>query len=240
MRRILIVAAALLLPIAGAHAAPQVKPPACDAINAWAFGVIPTDTYNIAPRLTLPKAFQDQTLVPVFGVPVVAWAPEDVQAVAAALVKCYQEAGAAKNVAAATALANANRAVGAVPGTNAALKKAKADADAAKQQIDALPDSADLSNAIEVLLHANPAAPDGNAYRGIPQPITAVFWRLANVALTLADTDRAPLYQALGDRDSKIQAGLTGNARKAIAAATPDAAGIIAVMQARQNIAMIG
>jgi hypothetical protein len=239
MRRILFIALVLLSAVDTARAAVQVKLPGCDAINAWAFGVIATDTYNIAPRLTLPKAFQDQTLLPVFGVPVVAWAPEDVQAVAAALVKCYQEAGAAKNTAAVTALANANRAVGAVPGTNAALKKAKADADATKQQIDAMPDSSDLGNAIEVLLHANPAAPDGNAYRGIAQPITAVFWRLANVALTLADTDRAPLYQALGDRDSKIQAGLTGDAQKAIAAATPDDAGIIAVMQARQNIATI-
>jgi hypothetical protein len=240
MRRILVIAAALLLPIGSADAAVQVKLPACDAINAWAAGVVATDTYNVAPRLALPKAFQDTNIVPVFGVPVLSWAPEDVQAVSAGLVKCYQEAGARKDTAAVTALANANRAVGVVNPTNAALKKAQTDAIAAKQQIDALPDSPELGSAIEILQHANPAAPDGNAYRGISQPITAAIWRLANVALTLADADRAPIYQSLGDRDSKIQAGLSGDADKAIAAATPDTAGIIAVMQARQKVAAIG
>lgn len=241
MRWILTIAAALLLPIGSANAAVQVKLPACDAINAWSARVNATDTYNVAPKLALPKAFQDSDLVPVFGVPVLAWAQEDVQAVSAGLVKCYQEAGARKDTAAVTALANANRALlGLVPATNAALKKAKTDTDAAKQQIDALPDSAELGSAIEILRHANPAAPDPNAYRGIPQPITAAIWRVAVAAVYLADTERAPLYQALGDRDSKIQAALSGDADKAIAAATPDAAGIIAAMQVRQKVDAIG
>ncbi len=240
MRRILAIGAALLTSSGVAAAAVQVKPPACDAINAWAAGVVATDTYNVAPKLTLPKAFQDTQLVPVFGVPVLAWAPEDQQAVSAALVKCYQEAGVRKDAAAVAALANANRYVGTVSPTNAALKKAQTDTAAAKQTIDALPDSADLANAIDILEHANPAAPDPNAYRGIAQPVTAAVWRVAVAGVYLGDTDRAPLYQTLAARGAMIETGLTNDANAGIAAATPDAAGILAVMQARQKFSAIG
>ena len=110
MKRLVLLAAALLLPAAAASAAPQVTLLACDAINAWSARVNMTDTYNVAPKLTLPKAFQDANLVPVFGIPVLSWAQEDVQVVSAALVKCYQDAGERHDAPAAAALATANRA----------------------------------------------------------------------------------------------------------------------------------
>src|ERR1700722_2228011 len=236
----LVIAGALLFSMGTASAAVQVKLPSCDAINAWSARVNMTDTYNVAPKLTLPKAFQDADLVPVFGAPVLAWSQEDVQAVSAGVVACYQDAGKRRDAATAGVLANANRALlGFIPRTNAALQKAKSDADAAKQQIDALPDSADLARAIDVLVHANPAAPDQNAYRPFQRPVVDPIWRLAAAVLNLADSDRAPIYKALGERETKIQGDLSGDAEKAVAGATNDVAGIIALMETRQKVAQI-
>ena len=166
------------------------------------------------------------------------WSADDVQAASQSLVKCYQDAGKARDQTAAAALANANRALtGLVPRTNAALLQAKAGAEGLKKQIDALPDSAELGRAIDALVKANPAAPDINAYRGLPREIGDPIWRLANTVLTLADTDREPLYQSLADRSKAIQASIGGDAEKAIAAAPEDAGGVIAVMEVRQRVA---
>ena len=240
MRGLLFVAAAALaLPSGIAFAAPQVKPADCGTINAWAATVNATDTYPVAPHFNFPKAFQDATLAPVFGVPVLDWTQEDVQAASGALVKCYQEAGAKHDTAAVTALANANRVLGSIGQPNAFMARAKNDAATAKTQIDALPDSADLSNALAILIHANPGAPDPNAYRAVPHPVIDPVWRLAQVVVNLADVERAPLYQVLSGRSDKIQASLSADAEKAIAAATPDAAGILAAMQAGQKAAVL-
>src|SRR5579862_7554565 len=181
-----VVAAALMLAASGALAAPQVKPADCATINAWAASVNATDTYPVAPRFSFPKAFQDTNLAPVFGVPVLSWTQEDVQAASAALVKCYQEAGARHDNAAVTALANANRVLGSIAAPNNFMARAKTDTATVKQQIDALPDSADLSNALAILIHANPATPDPNAYRAIPHPIVDTVWHLAQVVVNLA------------------------------------------------------
>jgi hypothetical protein len=241
VKALLVLWAVLLIPIGTATAAVQVKLPDCGAIDLWSARVNVTDTYNVAPKLPLPKAFQDAELVPVFGISVLAWNQEDVQAVSRSLVTCYQEANKNHDATTAGALANANRALlGLVPRTNAALQKAKSDAAAAKQQIDALPDSAELGSAIEILLHANPAAPDINAYRAIPRPVGEPIWRLALAVLNLADSDREPLYKALGERGGKIQAGMSGEAEKAIAAAPENAAGVIALMEVRQKALGIG
>src|SRR5579863_554942 len=241
MRGLLVAAAALLaLSANDAIAAPQVRPADCPTINAWAARVNPSDTYPVAPHFAFPKAFQDANLAPVFGVPVLDWTQEDLQAASGALVKCYQDAGARHDNAAVTALANANRVLGSLAQPNAFMARARNDSNVAKQQIDALPDSSDLSNALAILLHANPGAPDPNAYRAIPHPVIDSVWRLAQAVTNLADVDRAPLYQALSDRSVRIQASLSADADRAIAAATPDAAGIIAAMQAGQKAALIG
>jgi hypothetical protein len=233
------IAGALLLSATGVIAAPQIRPADCPTINAWAAKVNPNDTYPVAPHFAFPKAFQDANLAPVFGVPVLDWTPEDIQAASGALVKCYQDAGARRDNAAVTALANANRVLGTLAQPNAFMARARNDSNAAKQQVDALPDSSDLSNALAILLHANPGTPDPNAYRAIPHPVVDSVWRLAQAVANLADVDRAPLYQALGDRNVKIQASLSADANQAIAAATPDSAGVIAAMQAGQKAALI-
>jgi hypothetical protein len=242
MKRFAVLAGALLLPAVSASAAVQVKLPGCDAIDAWSAHVLgtPADMYNLAPRLQLPKAFQDSELVPVFGVPVTSWTQEDVQAVSAGLVACYQDAGKRRDTAAAGALVNANRALlGLVPRTNAALQKAKSDAEAAKQQIDTLPDSPDVGRAIDILVHANPAQPDQNAYRPIPRPAVDSFWRLAVAGVNLADADREAIYKSLADREAKMQADASGDVEKAISSASNDAAGILAVMAARAKAMQI-
>ncbi|HXQ53576.1 MAG TPA: hypothetical protein VN802_20965 [Stellaceae bacterium] len=64
MLRLSMAAAILVLALGPASAATQVKVPGCDVIDAWAARVNMADTYNVAPRLTLPKAFQDSDLVP--------------------------------------------------------------------------------------------------------------------------------------------------------------------------------
>ena len=238
MKRLAVLAGLLLLPAVSAFAAVQVKLPGCDAIDAWSahVQVTPADMYNLAPRLQLPKAFQDSELVPVFGVPVTSWTQEDVQAVSAGLVACFQDAQKRKDAAAAGALTNANRAlVGFVPRTNAALQKAKSDAEAAKQQIDALPDSPDIGRAIDILVHANPAQPDQNAYRPIPRPAVDAFWRLAVAGVNLADADREAIYKSLADREAKMQADLSGDVEKAVSGASNDAAGVMTLMAVRQK-----
>jgi hypothetical protein len=240
MRGLLVLAAVLALPLGTAIAAPQVKVPGCDVIDAWAAKVIPNDNYNLAPRIALPKAFQDSDLVPVYGISVRSWSQEDVQAASQSLVNCYQDAGKRRDQAAAGALANANRAlIGLVPRTNAALQQAKTAADTLKRQIDALPDSNELARGIDSLVKGNPAAPDINAFRGLPREVGDPIWRLAQTVLTLADTDREPLYKALGERSSTIQANLGSDAEKTIAGAAQDAGGVIAVMEVRQRVAAL-
>jgi len=240
MRHVLLLAGALSLAAGAALAAPMVHAPSCDIVDAWAAKVNPNDNYNIAPRLQLPKAFSDAELVPVFGVAVTNWTQEDVQAASQGLVACFQDAQKRRDAAAAGALANANRALlGLVPRTNAALQKAKNDADAAKQQIDGLPDSPDLARAIDILLHANPAQPDQNAYRPIPRPAVDSFWRLAIAVMNLGDADREALFKSLRDREGKMEADLGADVDKSIASASTDAAGIIALMTAREKAMQI-
>ncbi|MBI3710512.1 MAG: hypothetical protein HY246_22945 [Proteobacteria bacterium] len=241
MKRALLVAAILILQAGTALAAPQIKLPECDVVNAWAGQVNPADTYSIAPQLNMPRAFDDSRLVPVFGVPALSWTVEDVQAASQAMVKCYQEAGKRRDAIVANALAAANRTLGGtLPRFNAALQKSKADADAAKKEIDALPNSAELDRALEALLKSNPAAPDGNAYRGLPRELVEPVWRLARAVPMLANNEREPIYKALGERRATIQAGLSDEAGKAIAAAPADASGVLGVMEARQRLAAIG
>src|ERR1700731_3391819 len=169
MRSVLALVIVWLLLAGAALAAPQVKVPGCDLVNPWAARVN-AESFNVAPRLALPKAFQDADLVPVFGAPVTTWSDEDVKAVSQGLVTCYQDAGKRRDQAAIGALANANRALlGLVPRVNAALQKARVDAATVKQQIDALADSAELGRALEALVKGNPTAPDANQFRTLPR-----------------------------------------------------------------------
>jgi hypothetical protein len=236
MRKLLWLAAILTFPPGIAAAAPQIKPPACDVITVWAARVN-TDSFNVAPRLALPKAFQDADLVPVFGVPALAWSQDDIQAASQALVACYQEAGKQRDQASAGALANANRALlGLLPRTNAALQKAKIDSDTVKKELDALPASAELGRGIDVLLKENPAQPDLNAVRSLPREVADPVWRLSQSVMNLSDADRAMLWQALGERRKTIEVSLTDDATKQIAAAPGDAGGLVTLTDIRQRI----
>jgi hypothetical protein len=231
-------AAALVAVVGSAAEAAQLQIPDCSALAAWGARTTSPEQFNIAPRFPMPKAFQDADFVPVFGAPVIAWTMPDVQAAGQALQKCFQEAGARRDQAAANALANANRAIqGLVPRLIATLQKARADADTAKKQLDALPDSPELGRALEALVKGNPAAPDGNQYRTLPREIGDPAWRLANANMLLPDPDRAALAQALGARSTAMQAGLASGTEKLIAEAPADAGGLVALIEARQRLA---
>ncbi|HEX3995907.1 MAG TPA: hypothetical protein VHX39_32460, partial [Acetobacteraceae bacterium] len=135
MRKLSWLAAILAFAPGVATAAPQIKVPACDTITVWA-AKVNTNSYNVAPRITLPKAFQDAEVVPIFGLPVMAWSQDDIQAASQAMVACYQDAGKRHNQASAGALANANRALlGLLPRTNAALQKAGNDSDTVRKEL---------------------------------------------------------------------------------------------------------
>src|SRR5260221_12463019 len=89
---LLAAAAALALPAGGALAAPQIKQPECSPLEAWGTQAN-AENYSVAPRLDLPKALEDAQVVPLFGVGVLVWTQEDLQAANQLLVKCYGEAG---------------------------------------------------------------------------------------------------------------------------------------------------
>jgi hypothetical protein len=227
-----VLAAMLSLP-AVANAAPQVKIPDCPTLVQWGGTAAPGQVFNPAPRLQLSKAFEDATLVPLFGVPVLSWTPEDAQAVSQALVQCFQEANQRRDQASAGALANANRALGAVPPTNAAAQKARVDAEAAKKQLDALPDSPELGRVVDGILKGNPAAPDGNVLRGAPREIGEPSFHIMQAVTMLPDADRATLYQSLAQRRDAIVGKQVGDAEQTIAKAPEDAGGILAIIQLR-------
>ncbi len=239
MRGFLGLAVLLVLPAAAASAAPQVKIPGCPTLVTWSANAAPGQSFNLAPRLALSKAFADDILVPVFGVPVLSWTQEDEQTVSQALVKCYQAAGQARDPAAAGALANANRALGAVVPTNAAAQKARGDADAARNQLDGLPDSPELGRVLAAIVKGNPAAPDMGVLRGLPREITDPSARLMQAVLQLPDADRATLYKALQARNGAIEGKLTGDAEKTISAAPQDAGGVIALMKLNLDVAAV-
>jgi hypothetical protein len=235
MRSLFLAVGIVAAPFCTAVAAPQIKQPDCHALEAWG-AKVNNETYNVAPRLTLPKAFDDAEMVPLWGVGVLSWTPEDLQAANQLLTKCYGEAGKRRDGAAAGALANGNRALqGLVPRTNAVLQKAKVDAEPVKKQIDALPNSAELDRALGVLVQANPAAPDGNAYQGLPREVVEPVFHLAQIVLNLGSSERETIYASFTQRRTQIEAGLSADAEKAIAGAPADAGGIIAIMQARQR-----
>jgi hypothetical protein len=240
MRKLLWLAAILAFPSGIAAAAPQIKVPACDIITIWA-AKVNTDSYNVAPRISLPKAFQDADLVPVFGVPALAWSQDDIQAASQALVACYQDAGKRRDQASAAALANANRALlGLLPRTNAALQKAKTDADTITKELDAMPASAELDRGMDILLKENPGQPDLSAVRSLPREVSDPVWKLSQVVMNLSDGDRAALWQALQERRKMIESSLTDDATKQIATATGDAAGLITLTDIRLRVAAFG
>ena len=79
----------VLLGVGPAFAAPQVKISDCEDLTAWAGKVNVQETFDVAPRLTLPKAFHDKELGQVFGVVALAWTQEDFQASNQAMTSCY-------------------------------------------------------------------------------------------------------------------------------------------------------
>ena len=241
MKRLLAATAIMLaLPAGLAHAASRLQQPSCEALDIWA-GQVNAESFNAAPRLPLPKAFDDATMSPLFGAGVLSWSPEDFQAASLSLTQCFAEAGKRRDAAAAGALANANRALqGLVPRVSAALQKANADAEALSRQIVALPDSPDLARGLAAELKTNPLQPDVTPFRTLPREIGDPLWRLAAQVLPfLADSNRAALFRTLGDRQVAIQAGMASTADKAIAGAPADAGGLIDLMAVREHLAAI-
>lgn len=237
---LLIVIVALGGSFANALAAPKIQQPACPALKSWA-AQVNAETFNVAPRLQLPKAFDDTHMIPLFGASVLTWTPEDLSSANQALTQCYAEAGKRRDAAAAGALANANRSLqGILPRVNAVLLKAKTDADALAQQIAALPDSPNLDRGLAALLRTNPAQPDVTPYRGLPREIGDPLWRLASqVFPVMSDADRAALLKTVADRHASIQSGITNAAEKSVAGASADASGMIDLMTARAQVAAI-
>jgi hypothetical protein len=240
MRGISVGVGIILVQTGAALAAPGITQPACGALEAWGAHVN-ADAYNVAPRLTLPKAFEDTQVVPLFGLGVLAWTPEDLQAANQLLTKCYGEAGKRRDGAAAGALANANRALqGLVPRTNAALQKAKADAEPLKQQIAGLPDTPELDRGLATLLKVNPAQPDITPFRALPQGIADPLWRLASQVLpVLENGERETLFKSLGERRAAIQSGMASTAESTIASAPADADGMIQLIGVMPRVAAL-
>lgn len=234
------VAIVLALPAGLARAAPQLQQPSCNALEAWA-GQVNAETFNAAPRLPLPKAFDDATMIPLFGASVLSWTPQDFQAANLSLTQCFAEAGKRRDATTAGALANANRALqGLVPRVSAALQKATADAEVLSRQLAALPDSPDLARGLTAELKTNPLQPDVTPFRTLPREIGDPLWRLAAQVLPfLADANRAVLFKTLDDRRAALQAGMASAADKAIAGAPSDAGGLIDLMAARDRLAAI-
>jgi len=240
MRGISVAVGIILVQTGAALAAPQIQQPACGALEAWGAHVN-AEAYNVAPRVALPKAFEDAQVVPLFGIGVLAWTSEDLQAANQLLTKCFAEAGKRRDGAAQGALANANRALqGLVPRTNATLQKAKADADALKQQIAGMPDSPELDRGLTALLKVNAAQPDVTPFRTLPREIGDPLWRLASQVLpVLASADAEALLKALGERHEAIQSGIASAADKTIATASADADGMIQLIAAQQSVAAL-
>ena len=233
-------AAALSLSASAALAAPQIKQPDCAALEAWGAHVN-SENFKVAPRLELPKALDDSQVTPLFGASVLVWTPEDLRSANQVLTKCYGEAGKRRDAAAASALANANRALqGLVPRVNAALRKATADAQAVKQQIAALPDSIELDRGLTATLKMNPAQPDVAPLRPLPHEIADPLGRLAAQVLPmLATTEREGLFKALAERHAAIQSGLVGKAEQDIAGAPATADGMLALMKIEETVAAL-
>jgi hypothetical protein len=229
----------IALPTA-ALAAPQIKQPQCSALETWGARVN-GELVNVAPRVQLPKALGDAEVVPLFGVSVLDWTQEDLQAANQVLTKCWNDARAHRDGAAANAFVNGNRALqGWVPRVNGILRKAKADAAPLEQAIAKLPDSPDLDRGLEAVLKLDLARPDFAPFRTLPREIADPVSRLAAQVLpVLANGDREKLFQSLGARHAGMQAAMTSAAAKSIAAAPENADGLIALIAVRRQVSAL-
>lgn len=221
-------------------AAHQITVPACVGLQPWAASVDVADTYDVAPVLKLPKALQDDALLPVFGVTALAWSKEDIQSASKALTACAVEAKKQRDKPTLDAFTAANYAiVKLLAATIAYAEKAKADAATLRAAIDALPDTAELDRGLQVLTEADPAAPAAGAYQGLPREVVDPLWRFAAVARTLPHAEREAIYAAFAERRGTIQASLGGDIRTSIAAAPASADGALALMQIRQGLSKL-
>ena len=227
------------LPRAGL-AAPPIKQPSCTAIEAWAVHVN-AQNYNVAPRILLPKALEDAQIVPLFGVRVLAWTHEVLQAANQLLTKCWNDARGRRDGSAVNAFVHGNRGLqGWIPRVNAILQKAKADAAPLERKIAALPDSADLDRGIAALLTTDPARPDPTPFRTLLREIADPLWRLASQVLPfLANGERETLFKALGQRHAAVQTAMAGVAAKTIDSAPDNADGVITLTEVRLQIATL-
>ncbi|MGH7100763.1 MAG: hypothetical protein ACREFJ_00040 [Acetobacteraceae bacterium] len=231
---------ALMLPGRANAAGVGMRPPSCAALVAWGQSINPRDTYHVAPRLAVPKAFQEPAFSAIFGAPALDWSVEDVKTARHAIDLCYQEVRKARDRAAAAALvAGARDLTRLLPKVAATLQKSARTADAATNAIAALPDSSELATGIEILLKANPASPVVNGLRHLPQAAAVPLLHLAGTLPTLSDQSRAAIFKTLAERHDKIESAMTDSAAKAIAAAPATSAGIIALLEQRQDLARI-
>jgi hypothetical protein len=240
MKGLLLTAIVTVALPAVALAAPQIKQPQCSALEAWGARVN-GELFNVAPRVQLPKALEDAEVVPLFGLSVLDWTRDDLQAANQVLTKCWNDARAHRDGAAANAFVNGNRALqGWVPRVDAVLQKAKADAVPLEQQIAKLPDSPDLDRGLQALLTLDLARPDFAPFRTLPREIADPVGRLAAQVLpVLANGDREKLFKSLGARHAAMQSAMTSAAEKSIAAAPENADGFIALIALRQQVAAL-
>ncbi|MGH7079281.1 MAG: hypothetical protein ACREFU_14450 [Acetobacteraceae bacterium] len=126
-----------------------------------------------------------------------------------------------------------------LPKVTATLQKSASAADAAAKAIAALPDSPKLATGIDILLKANAASPSVNGLKGRPEAASAPFFHLAVTLPTLSDQNREPIFKTPAERHDKIESGMIDSAAKAIATAPVTAAGIIALLEQRQDLAHI-
>lgn len=215
----------------------EMKLPPCDGLVAWGKSINPHETYNVAPRIAVPRALEEPGFSGLFGLPALAWTQQDFAAAKKGVGACYWQARKRRDRASVGALVAAGRALDRqLPYVIAKLQRSKAAAEAAKKTIDALPDSPELGSGIEILVKGNPAAPDMNPLRGLPRNIAEAVYHLARIVPDLADGERETMFEELAARRTKIEAAVTDTAEKAIAAAPADADGILALMEERPKL----
>ncbi|MGD9537288.1 MAG: hypothetical protein AB7P52_05960 [Alphaproteobacteria bacterium] len=231
----------LALGLVARPATAAIATPDCATFGAWAAAIDAEDTYNVAPKLTLPRALEDARLLPVFGVSALDWTKEDVGAAGTLIKTCGAEAKKAGDATQMQAMKSAGWLLGkALPKAQGTIGKASADAEAQKAALVALPDSAALAKGIGALLALDPAAPDAKALGSPPREIGSPLARLAKDLVALPDATRETLFAALAERRDAILNGLAAAVTGAIDTAPADADGVLAIMAARQGLAGAG
>lgn len=225
----------VILPLATALAASPAAAgnltiPDCDTLQAWV-AADSDDHLRLAPDLSISPALAEEQLVPVFGLKITEWDPEDIKAARAAAHECYQQARRGDNKQAAPAFRAARTLIARGVGrTSQRVTRAREMVAERRAAVDALPDSPDLAAGISMLVDAQSYADtDRRAFNSLPQEVGGALENLYNALRHYPDDEREALYTGLAERAAGIRAGLLDDAAAAIAAAPDSAAGLLAV-----------